>query len=169
MKRIRLTESRLRNIIRESIKSILRENEETFEDDNIIALAQYLHFDPEDIKERQDNFYEVSNGEQWYVFDSIEDAEDYVMSPGYDASGFMEDCWDSGESFFNWLQKNPNSAAYYNMEEIFPYMDEGYYDIVDWRAVAQTVLDVDGPQWFLAGYDGKEHELPNGAMGYRHN
>ena len=191
-KKYTLTESKLKNIIRESIKSVLKEGFDSDVDENIIALAEYVGCDPEEVVEQQNHFYEAA-GQEWYVFDSTEDAEDYVMGE-YDAAYFMESCWRDGQEFYEWLQKNPNSAAYYDLEQVFPdlagehtyedYNEEtgeyeeveydpyelgGFTDNVNWRYVAQVVLDVDGPQWYLAGYDGNEVELPNGAVAYRHN
>lgn len=167
--RIRITESDIRKIVREAIEDVAEDDV----DENAAALAEYLDVDPVDVEQSSydEHFYIVEGGaEEWYIFDSPEDAADFIMDPrGYDAASFMEDCWSSGEEFYNWLENNPNSASYYDMEKIFPYLDEGYYEDADWEYVAQVVLEIDGPQWYLANYDGEEHELKNGAVAYRHN
>lgn len=197
MKRYTLTEGKLRNLVNETIQQVLREYTERNDDlENEEALAQYIGCNTEEVVERQENFYEAG-GQEWYVFDSEDDARYYIMNPnGYDAASFMESCWRDGQEFYEWLEKNPNSAVYYDMEKVFPdlqnsYSDEVYNDEtgeyeeveydprelgmeyftnrVDWDYVAQVVLDADGPQWYLAGYDGQQVDLPNGAVGYRHN
>lgn len=191
MARYRLTESKLRVIIREAVKSAIKESEY---DDNVMALAEYLGIDTNEIQQISEVMYQTTEGE-YYVFNSVEDAEDYVMGD-YDAAYFMESCWRNGQEFYKWLQENPNSAAYYDMEQVFPdlqetYTDEVYNDEtgeyeeveydpremdmevftnrVDWNYVAQVVLDVDGPEWYLAGYDGAQIDLPNGSVAYRYN
>ena len=195
--RYTITENNLRNIIKESISKLLREYEEEEQVPSAAtALAEYLGIDTNEIQQISKVAYQTTEGE-YYIFDSVYDAEEYVMDPyGYDAARFMKDCWSSGQEFYNWLQKNPNSAAYYDMEEVFPdlketYTDEVYNDEtgeyeeveydphemdmevftnnVDWNYVAQVVLDVDGPEWYLAGYDGAQIELPYGFVGYRYN
>ena len=191
MARYRLTESKLSNLVREAVKSVIKESEY---DDNVMALAEYLGIDTNEIQQISEVAYQTTEGE-YYVFDSVEDAEDYVMG-NYDAADFMASCWSNGQEFYKWLQKNPNAAAYYDMEQVFPdlqetYTDEVYNDEtgeyeeveydphemdmevftnrVDWNYVAQVVLDVDGPEWYLAGYDGTQIDLPNGSVAYRNN
>ena len=194
MKRYRLTESKLRGMIREAVKSALNENEYSDWDNNLLALADYIGCDASEIEQTSDICFQTSDGQEWYVFGSVEDAEDYVMTD-YDAPRFMEDCWRDGQEFYKWLMDNPRSAAYYDLHKVFPRMNdvdtyedydeeteeyverkadmsefpEFFANYVDWEYVARVVLDIDGPQWYLAGYDGQEVELSNGSVAYRYN
>lgn len=189
-----LKESELHEIIREAVESALSAEGYSNTEDNLSALADYLDCDASEIEQTSNICFQTSDGQEWYVFNSLEDAEDYVMVD-YDAPRFMEDCWRDGQEFYDWLMANPRAAAYYDLKKVFPRMNnvesfddydeetdeyvEREFDLsdypelftneVDWEYVAEVVLKYDGPQWFLAGYDGQEVELWNGAVAYRYN
>ena len=153
--RIRLTESDLHRIVKESVKRILREEilPDSHKISPILALANYLRVSPKNIEEVEKRRYGVfpdkyHNGmweESWIVYGSEQEAEDDVRSwaPDYCEGATDDDYW-----YRAGYEKTKNGDF-------------------DWEEIANDIIDQEGIEWFLSSYDGTSVELPGGYVGYR--
>lgn len=150
-KTIRLSESDLHRVIKESVKRILMENANI--NDVILLLAQTYGTDPSSIKQENENIYNVQINGQYhdvYVFNNEQEARDYLWN-----NWGLEDYCEGAADEEYWRKRCPE---YFN--------ENGE---ADWSGIAQKVLDTEGPGWFIDGYDGMGTELPNGMIAYRYD
>ena len=147
--RIRITESDLHRIIKESVKRVLKESVDDIE----IALGEEYNVNPKAIKQTSTNVFDVpidGRVHEVYVFNDEEEACNYLWE-NWD----LEDCCEGAVEIDYWKRACP---------ECFD--DNGN---PDWHCVAQAVLDAEGPAWFFDGYDGIGTELSNGMIAYRYD
>lgn len=149
-RKIRLTEGDLRRIVKQSVRRVLRESANN---DIIQCLAKEYNADPQSIRQRGKNNFEVPINGQYhdvFVFNNEQEACDYLWRE-----------WDIAEYCEN---AAPTDYWMHGASDCF---DEN--GVPDWNCVAQTVLDTEGPAWFLDGYDGQGTILDNGMIAYRYD
>lgn len=143
---VRLTESDLHNIIKESVKKVLNETEKQISE--LESLAQFLNINPSDINGSYHLYYvhTPNNQEQtWYVWSSYKEAENHVLE---NADDYLEGMTSDNYWYNAGFEKNENGEF-------------------NWYEIAEEILNTDGVEWFFSNYDGSSHELPNGYVGFR--
>jgi hypothetical protein len=147
---VRLTESDLHHIVKESVKRVLNESM----NDIKTALGEEYNVNPNMIEQTPDTnvfIVPIDGSEHFvYVFNNEEEACNYLWK-NWD----LEDYCEGAAPIDYWKRGCP---------ECF---DEN--DNPDWHRVAQAVLNAEGPAWFLDGYNGTGAELSNNMIAYRYD
>ena len=141
----------------EGVKNLLEEEGVSFiHFENIGGIEQFLNVDWFKDAQREDA--------EFYVSDIKEsEPERYKEEFGdVDEEDAVEKCLeDWGDDYIQWFKDN------FGEKEFDTAVKEN--NLVDLDALAEAITDADGPANELAGYDGKEIELPCGYYCYRHN
>lgn len=148
-----INESKLRNIIKESIKKVLKENNTN----TINALSTEIGCSPQNIYRDETHpyryFVKGMDGDrdvEYLVFDNEEQAKEYALHI-FDAEGAAP---------LDYYIQNAKLAGA-NMEILFPNGKP------NWKKIEEFIVDTCGPEWVLAGYDGEPIALENGQIAYR--
>ncbi len=148
-KQIRLNESQLNRIVKESVKKVLNEVNYINRMTPKRALAEFLDIRIKDIegKDNDSLFYAHvgSNFETWYVFPSYEAAEEEARKIGPD---FVEGATNDDYWYRAGFEKTNNGDF-------------------DWIDITNEIIEKKGPEWFFASYDGNSVDLPDGYVGFR--
>lgn len=183
---IELNENELKVV--KNVLARMNEAEEPEGDSKIQAiiedLASRTSNDPEDAEYDVDgNEITISfGGEEYRVFDSYEAAEDAAVEMEYqllDDMGFEAGVRMKylGNDYKDYLDDSQLSeeeldeldeliSDWSDADEVKQYINK---DFIDWRGMAEDVVNTDGPANGLATYDGDEIELDNGYYAYRVN
>ena len=151
--RIRLTESQLHNIIRESVKRILKETTDiTNEVEEIVSSMG------SSIEEwyTENNFVDI-HGCEGFVFDDREDATNAILN-GFEHQHAI-DYVKGALSDEEWIQYLIGGGV--NKRTAIQIIQNH-----DWEQVVQIIVDACGPEWFLSEYSGNVHSLSNGQLLY---
>ena len=144
-KLIRLTENDLHKVIKESVIKVLKENTKS----PLYALARYLGVNPKNINSNGSdvifNVYLNNEEQTWYVFESFEEAENYVREISPD-----------------WLDGSTSDDYFYSLG-----YDKTNNGDFDWVEISNDIINNEGIEWFLSSYDGTHHDLPNGYVAFR--
>lgn len=149
--------SEAENASNEGVKGLLEEEGVSFiHFENIGGIEQFLNVDWFKDAQREDA--------EFYVSDIKEsEPERYKEEFGdIDEEDAVEKCLaDWGDDYIQWFKDN------FGEKEFDTVVKEN--NLVDLDALAEAITDADGPANELAGYDGKEIELPCGYYCYRWN
>lgn len=151
--RIRLTESQLHRVIKESVKKVLRESVDIANEVEEIVSSM-----GSSIEEwyTDDNFIDI-HGCAGYIFDNTEDAINAVLN-GFEHQHAI-DYVDGAQSDKEWIQYLIKGGV--NKSTAVQVIKNH-----DWEQVVRIIVDKDGPEWFLSQYSGGVHSLSNGQVLY---
>ena len=155
-KLIRLTESDLHKIVKESVNKILRETV----DANRMYVEQFLkkhglYNSP--LEWMSNNCFCDSHGCNGYIFDSENDATNSVLY-GEDHQNAI-DSVDGAQSDREWIN-------YLIKGGVEPQLAKSIILNQEWDKVVEIIVSKDGPEWFLSDYSGQVYTLPNGKLLY---
>ncbi|MBQ0023111.1 MAG: hypothetical protein KBT29_07725, partial [Prevotellaceae bacterium] len=151
--RIRLTESQLHRVIKESVNKVLKEATDTSNEVEEIVSSMGSSIE----EWYTDNNFIDTHGCEGFVFDDAEDATNAILN-GFEHQNAI-DYVNGAQSDEDWIQ----------------YLIRGGVDkrtaiqIIqnnDWEQVVQIIVDKAGPEWFLSQYSGEVHSLSNGQLLY---
>lgn len=149
--KIRLTESQLHQVIKESVRRILRESVNDEVEDIVSSMGSNIEDWVND-----HNFYDT-HGFNGYIFNSEEEAVDAVLNGDEHQNAI--DYIDGAQSEDEWVKYLIDGGV-----------DADYANEIvenqDWDAIIKIIVDSDGPEWFLSDYSGKVHNLSNGQLLY---
>lgn len=152
-KTYRLTESKLRNMVREAVEEVLNGSEDVKAEVEAIVEKMGSHIE-EWVSDNR--FYDV-HGCDGSIYNSEEEAEEDILngSEHQNAVDYVEGAM-TEEDWIDYLDKcgfNRNQAE----------------DIIRsgaWGKLVEIIVGNEGAQFFLAQYSGKVHDLSNGQVLY---
>lgn len=152
-KTYRLTESKLRNMVREAVEEVLNGSEDVKAEVEAIVEKMGSHIE-EWVSDNR--FYDV-HGCDGSIYNSEEEAEEDILngSEHQNAVDYVEGAM-TEEDWIDYLDKcgfDRNQAG----------------DIIRsgaWGKLVEIIVGNEGPQFFLAQYSGKVHDLSNGMVLY---
>lgn len=153
--RIRLTESQLNRVIRESVKRILRESVDNSTKKEVAKIVKQMGSKIEEWV-ASNEFYDVHNC-NGFIFANEDEAYQYVANGDYhqNALDYVNGACPDEEWISMLIDSGVEKRKATNIIK-----NE------DWESVVQIVLDNEGPEWFLSQYSGRVHDLSNGVLYY---
>ena len=148
-------ESKLRNIVKESIKRVLRESAEdcAMVEDFIKQNNLYNG----EIEWVTDNYFCDEHGFNGSIFDSEEEAANSVLNGDNHQNAI--DLVDGAQTDEEWVSYLINGGV-----------DESTAQQIianhDWDKVVEIIVQNAGAEWFLSTYSGRIYNLPNGKLLY---
>lgn len=148
-------ESKLRGIVRESIKRVLRESaEDCAMVEDFIKQNNLYNGELEWVT---DNYFCDEHGFNGYIFDSEEEAANSVLNGDNHQNAI--DLVDGAQTDEEWVSYLINGGV-----------DESTAQQIianhDWNKVVEIIVQNAGAEWFLSTYSGRIYNLPNGKLLY---
>lgn len=152
-KTYRLTESKLRNMVREAVEEVLNGSEDVKAEVEAIVEKMGSHIE-EWVSDNR--FYDV-HGCDGSVYNSEEEAEEDILngSEHQNAVDYVEGAM-TEEDWIDYLDK-----CGFDKQQAVDIIRSGA-----WGKLVEIIVGNEGPQFFLAQYSGKVHDLSNGQVLY---
>lgn len=154
MKRYRLTESKLRSIIREAVEDALNINDDPVKSE-VEAIVEKMGSHIEEWVS-ENRFFDNHNCDG-SVYNSEEEAIEDILngSEHQNAVDYVEGAM-TEEDWIRYLD-----SCGYNKQQAEDIIYSGA-----WGKLVEILIGNEGPEFFLATYSGKAHDLSNGKVLY---